>query len=152
MNTGAISSRYARALLLYVKERGAAQRVCAQIRSILEDRTVPERLEPELETFLLLVHRNGRMEFIRFILTSFVRLYLSSEGIVPVRIITAVPSDDLTSRIQAMLEKRLGCKTEVTSSADSSILGGFVAEVGDNRLDASVKGALDKIKKSLNVA
>ena len=60
MNTGAITKRYARALLLYTQENGSGDRVFAQVRRMLRDSSVPARLDPDLERFIALLVQRGR--------------------------------------------------------------------------------------------
>ena len=96
MNTGIISTRYAKALLMFTEENGSGERVCEQVREILKDPDrMPERLEPDLERFVALVSKNGRMEDIRFILRSFVGMFYRSKGVRVATLVSAVPSADL---------------------------------------------------------
>ena len=61
MNTGVISSRYARALLLLTKESGRGEEVFSQARALLKDSSrVPEPLEPDLAR-LVMEKRQGRL-------------------------------------------------------------------------------------------
>ena len=56
MNTGAIATRYARALLRYVLETGNGEKVCAQVRALLADPAhAPSPLEPELQRIAALL-------------------------------------------------------------------------------------------------
>ena len=67
MNTGIIASRYAAALLRYTQETGGGERVCAQVRRLLDHPDQdPGPLEPELERFIQLLVSNGRLEDVRF--------------------------------------------------------------------------------------
>lgn len=150
MNTGAISSRYARALLLYVQQTGAGERVFSQVRGILADPSAaPATLEPELENFIRLLLKNGRMEYVRLILTTFVRLYAKSEGIKPAHLTTVLPDPKLSAGLIAMLEKKTGCKVLLEEDTNPDLIGGFVLEIDDCRMDASVRGQLDSIRRSL---
>ena len=72
MNTGILSSRYANALLRYTEETGGGERVCAQVRLLLDHPDQdPGPLEPELERFIHLLVKNGRLEDVRIIFRSF---------------------------------------------------------------------------------
>ena len=62
MNTGIISTRYATAFLQYVLQTGGGDRVCAQVRRLLSGTEPgPVVLEPELERFVLLLKKHGRL-------------------------------------------------------------------------------------------
>ena len=68
MNTGIIATRYATALLRYTEETGGGERVCAQVRRLLEHpEERPAALEPELERFVRLLVKNGRLGEVRFV-------------------------------------------------------------------------------------
>ena len=150
MNTGAISSRYSRALLKYVQQTGSGERVFAQVREILANpECAPASLEPELENFLRLLLKNGRMEFVRLILTSFVRLYSESVGVKPARLTTVVPDPELSAGLVSLLEKKTGCKVLLEEDTDPELIGGFVLEIDNCRMDASVRSQLDSIRRSL---
>ena len=82
MNTGVVSARYAKALLLLVQETGNGERVFEQVRTVLErPAETPARLEPELEKLVLLLRANSRMDLLKFVLRDFVRAYCVQNGI-----------------------------------------------------------------------
>ncbi len=148
MNTGIISTRYAKALLMYTEENGSGERVCAQVREILKSPDkVPARLEPELERFVALLVRNSRMEDVRFILRSFVSMYYRSKGIRLATLTTSVPAPGLEERLHPMLERDFSCKVIFETAVDPSLIGGFVVTVDDYVLDASVRNQLETIRR-----
>ena len=148
MNTGAISTRYARALLRYVSETGNGERVCTQVRALLADPGhAPSPLEPELQRFVALLVARGRMEYVRFIFNSFVRMYYRSIGVKLAHLTTVVPAPDLERRIKDMIESRTGCRVEMETATDPSLIGGFVFELDDKMLDASVRNQIATIRR-----
>lgn len=148
MNTGIISSRYAAALLRYTEETGGGERVCAQVRSLLEHpEQNPGPLEPELERFVSLLVRNGRIEDVRFIFRSFLSMYYRSRGILLARLTTVVPSEELERKLRTLLEKQFGGQVRVESRTDPGLIGGFTLEVGDYRLDASVRRQIETVRR-----
>ncbi len=147
MNTGVISSRYAKALLLLTRESGRGEQVFAQARALLKNPgTVPDPLEEDLRKLVLLVNRNGRGWCMRFILNDFVRLYCESTGTQLVRLVSAVESPELYDRVSRLLGDKVYIDTEV----DPDLEGGFVLVVGDRMVDASVKGQLERIRRELS--
>lgn len=148
MNTGIISTRYAKALLMYTQENGSGERVCAQVREMLKSPdSVPARLEPELERFVALLLRNGRMGDVRFILRSFVSMYYRSKGVRIASLVTSVPAPGLEEKLHPLLERDFGCKVIFETSVDPSLIGGFVVTVDDRLLDASVRSQLETIRR-----
>ena len=148
MNTGIISSRYATALLRYTQETGGGERVCAQVRRLLEHpEERPAALEPELERFVRLLVKNGRLGEVRFIFRRFIAMYYRSRGIRVARLTTAVPAQELEQKLRTMLERQLGCEVLLASDVDPDLLGGFTLEVGDYLLDASVRRQIETIRR-----
>ncbi len=148
MNTGIISNRYAKALLMYTEQTGGGERVCAQVREILASPdSVPERLEPELERFVALLVKHSRLDDVRFILRSFVSMYYRSKGIGLATLTTSVPAPGLEEKLRPLLESRLGCKVIFETSVDPSLIGGFVVEVDDYLLDASVRSQIEAVRR-----
>ncbi len=149
MDTGVISSRYARALLKYVLQTGNAERVFTQVRALLEDPDIlsSAALEPELAAFTALLSRKGRIGYARLIFTTFVRMYCESAGIRLVSLSTAAPAPELAARLQEVISRKTGCRVVMDPKVDPELIGGFVFESGDRRLDASVRSQLERIRR-----
>ena len=153
MNTGMIASRYASALLRYTQETGGGERVCAQVRRLLEHpEERPAALEPELERFVRLLVKNGRMGEVRFIFRSFIAMYYRSRGIQVARLTTAVPAKELERKLRNVLEKQLGCEVLLEASVNPDLLGGFTLEIGDYLLDGSVRRQIETIRRQFVIS
>lgn len=148
MNSGIISSRYARALLKLVVENDRGEPVCGQaVRILFSGDALPERYEPEIGQFVALMKKNGRIEYLRQALMTFVRLYFEQAGISYAKLITVSPDPALKERVRSMLEGRTGGRVLLEEREDPSIIGGFVLQVGDYVLDASVRHQLDAVRR-----
>lgn len=154
MNTGAISKRYAKALLLYVEETGRGVEVYSQVSAILKDpASVPaEALEPDLQRFTSLLLQNGRIEDVRFALSSFIGLYCEKNGILRAKLTSAVPSEALSSKVRTLLEEKTHLKVELESEVDPGLIGGFSLEVGGMMLDASVRRQIERIRREFIIS
>ena len=82
------------------------------------------------------------------ILRCFVDLYVESEGLKNVRLITAVPSPGLEERVRASIEKRTGCKVIIETEVDPALIGGFRVIVNGEQLDASVRNQLKVLERN----
>ena len=152
MTAGTISSRYARALFLLVKESGRGEQVFAQARALLKNpSSAPAPLEDDLVRLVSLLRKNHRTEFMKAILVDFVRAWCKEEGLCIVKMISAVPSDDLAARVVDVIHDHTGRKVLLESSVDPALLGGFVLELDDETLDASVKHQLDIIRSQFEL-
>ena len=64
---------------------------------------------------------------------------------------TAIALDDATvAKIAAALSKTTGKDLDVKVIVDESVMGGIIANVGDEVIDGSVKTRLAKLKESIN--
>lgn len=121
-------------------------------------------LAPDLRRFIDLLIRNGRIGDVRLIFTTFVTEYYRARHIKRARLVVAdsallnpepTPSDrelaeplrpTLDVRLRDLIEKQTGCKLILKTEVNPSLIGGFVFEVEDTVLDASVSRQLDIIR------
>ena len=169
---------YARALLEAAKDRGRL----AEVRTDLEDFVraaddVPELgalLEnPELDraqkraaleqllagadelvrNFLLLLVEKGRVAGLREIAREFEALVAIEERRLELELTTAVElSDGEASELIAQIERAAGQSVDARRSVDPSLIGGAVLQVGSYRVDASVRGRLERLRRELQTS
>ena len=150
MNTGIISSRYARALLRLVDETGNGEAVYKQVAQILKNPdSMPPKLEPELSRLVTVLVHNKRLDYVKFVLHRFTVLYNASRGRRLVTLQTAVPAPELQLRIKDLLQERFGGEIVLDAEVDPDIIGGFKLTIDDKLLDASVSHQLDEIRRQL---
>ena len=148
MNSGAISKRYATALLRLTLDSGSGDKVCAQVIRILKDpSSIPSPLEPDLKRFISLLVKNGRTEYLRLILRTYVDLYCQAAGLAHVQLTSAVPSPELERRITEELEQRTSRKVMLETEVDPSLIGGYRVEYNGKMLDASVRRQLELLQR-----
>lgn len=153
MNNGIVASRYAKALLKYTQETGRGEQVCAQVQALLKDpSTAAQPLEPEIQRFISLLASNGRLDFVRRIFTDFVSLYYESQGILVAHLTTVKPAPEAEKSLLSLLEGRSGRKVKLEASVDPGIVGGFILEVDDHILDASVRSQLETIRRQFIIS
>ncbi len=148
MNTGAITKRYAMALLLLTKDNGSGEAVCAQIVKMLRRPfSMPENLEPDLQKFIALLARNGRLDYLRRIFRTFVDMYCEDASLAHVRLTTVVASPELEARIIKEIERRSGHRVLLETDTDPSLIGGYRVEYHGYMLDASVRRQLEILQR-----
>ena len=64
-------------------------------------------------------------------------------------LVTAVPNDDLRERLEDMFHDKTCCDVHFKASVDPELIGGFVFELDGNRLDASVRTQLDRLRRQI---
>jgi F-type H+-transporting ATPase subunit delta len=103
-----------------------------------------------VRNFLRLLTEKGRISEIDEIGREFERLSAEEEGVLNVELTTAVElSDEEAESIVAQIESASGRTVEATRRVDSELVGGIVLQVGSMRLDASVRGRLERLRQEL---
>ena len=103
-----------------------------------------------LSNFLLVLVDKGRIGQLEVIAEEFERLVAEQEGVLSAELTTAVElSDDDERRLLEQIETASGRKVEATRHVDPGLIGGIVLQVGSHRLDASVRGRLDRLRRAL---
>ena len=169
---------YARALFDAAKEEGRLERVRDELAQVVEaTREVPElrellrspQLDPRaraaalndvlsgseelLRNFLLLLADKGRTGSLEEIAREFERLLAEHEGVVHAELTTAVElSDEEADKLLGQIAEASGRKVEATRTVDPDLIGGIVLQVGSHRLDASVRGRLERLRRKLATA
>ena len=169
---------YANALFEAALEKGRLEPVRDELRQVVTaEAEVPELREllrnPQLDpraraaaiedvfeggeelvrNFLLLLADKGRTDSLDEIAREYERLVAEHEGIVHAELTTAVElSDEEARRLLERIEQASGRKVEATRSVDPDLIGGIVLQVGSHRLDASVRGRLDRLRRELAAA
>ena len=100
--------------------------------------------------FLRLVVEKGRAGEIRQIAAEFDALIAAQANVLDVEVTTAHElSEPDFQRIVSDIEQKSGRSVQATRSVDPDLIGGIVLQAGSMRLDASVRGRLDRLRQEL---
>lgn len=174
MNTSIIRTRYADALVRYVRETGQGDSVCEQAerlsrvigevpdlsrmvsaRDVVPDAeklrllkiALSEPMSPQLERFIRLLMENGRIGLLPLILRDFVDRYRESTGVRKARLKVAVPpSESLLERLKSLVREQTGQEALIEVEVDPSLIGGFVFDIDNAMIDTSVARQLELIR------
>ncbi|MHB8469391.1 MAG: F0F1 ATP synthase subunit delta [Gaiellaceae bacterium] len=103
-----------------------------------------------LKNFLLLTAEKGRAGELDEIAREFERLMAREERRLTVELTTARELSDAEAKaIVGQIEKTAGRTVEATRSVDPELIGGIVLQAGSYRLDASVRGRLERLRQQL---
>jgi F-type H+-transporting ATPase subunit delta len=136
-----------------------------QLRALIGDPKVPPRrlgkllleicgtgLNDEGRNFILLLAENGRIEILPEVSELFEQLRARYEGVLDAKIISAFPLDDTQLRELVFdLEGKFKQKIDPEVSVDPELIGGIKVEIGDEVLDASVRGKLEAMAIALKI-
>lgn len=176
MDIGVVAKRYAKALLQYAIDEKQEDLIyqetllfvehyksVPQLAEVLHNpllhasekeeiicRAVSESVSPIWKNFASLVVSHHRESFMIFIAHSFITLYRRHRHICIGKLTTTVPVDkQVKQRIEQWVRTALKTSTEVVleTRVNPDIIGGFIFEVDDLRMDASVLHQFEQIKK-----
>jgi F-type H+-transporting ATPase subunit delta len=103
-----------------------------------------------LRNFLLLLAEKGRSGEIDEIAREYERLAAQEEGQLTVELTTALAlSDDDAAAIVRQIEQSSGRRVEATRKVDPELIGGLILQAGSMRVDASVRGRLERLRHEL---
>lgn len=99
--------------------------------------------------FIHLVASRKRSGLMPFIALSFLKRHDKLKGKTNAHLCLAAPIDDHTKqRIQALVAQHANSQNvQLTTSIDSSLEAGFILEYDDYRLDASLRGQLERLRR-----
>jgi F-type H+-transporting ATPase subunit delta len=133
-----------------------------QILAILEDPKIHFREKQQLVNKLLpgfsqlalnfayFMVAKQRLTILNQVVAEYEKMANSYQGLEHARVTTAVPiekeeQEKLSERLEAITGKRI----LFTSEVNPSIIGGFIARVGDKLIDGSTRAKLEALKKKL---
>lgn len=179
MDTGIISTRYAKALLLYATDNCEEEQVYKEMTVLansfiavpkLHDALINPTLSSNkkatllttaacgkdkpsasLTKFLLLVMKKNRADIMQLVANAFGTLYRAEKHIIRGKLVmpTAVKAE-VIEKLKAMVEKKSQQTVDFQIVEDPSIGGGFIMEYDTYRFDASVRTQLAKLKRELH--
>ena len=172
MDAGIISNRYAKAIFQYASERKEESRLREELKImaeqffavpllklVLDDPTVAKSEKVKILTtaagrevcdtcrqVIQLIVENGRTHFMQSIALMYDKVYRKAKNRVILKLITTEPaSDEMKNKLVALINKN-NEQVDFQAKTDSDIIGGFIVEVDDLRLDASIRNQLSQLR------
>ena len=177
MDNGRISVRYARALFQIAQEQGCEEAVyngltrfahnyllaIAQFNEVLADPIVAreekvklvemaigEPLHDTLKQFIAFVADQKREDKMFLIAMKFMEMYRTKHNILSTNVTTATELSEATyDKIKAFIKQTFDADAEIEVKIDPSLIGGFILDIENTRMDASVAGQLNALKNKL---
>ena len=176
MDEGKISVRYAKALLASVREKQLTESVRLDMEmifniieteprfnNVLQSPVIKtsikasffkavfyEQINPVTFSFLMLLLSNNRERYLKSATRIFLDLCRKEAGYKKAQLTSAVPINQaLTDQFTNFIREYFKSEVDLTCLTDENIIGGFVLQVGDQQIDASVASKIKKIKREL---
>jgi F-type H+-transporting ATPase subunit delta len=176
MAVARVASRYAKALLSLAEERGELDAVAQDLATLQEvvdhsrdlelmlqsplvkadkkqavlDAVFGNRLSELTQGYLRILLQKGREGLIKDLTHEGNNQLRAMRNIQEALVITAVPLDEsLRSKVLAQVAKVHQGEIELTEKVDPNILGGYILQMGDRMVDASVKRQIRSLGRQL---
>ncbi len=177
MDNGKISVRYARALFQTTQEQHCEEAVydgltrfahnyllaIAQFNEVLADPIVAkeekvrllemaigEPLHDTLKQFIAFVVDQKREDKMFFIAMKYLEMYRAKHHILSTQVTTATELPETTyDKIKAFIKQTFDADAEIDVKIDPSLIGGFILDIENTRMDASVAGQLNALRNKL---
>ena len=177
MDNGKLSVRYARALFQTAQQQGCEQAVydgltrfahnyllaIAQFNEVLSDpivakeekvklveMAVGEPMHDCLKQFIAFVVDQKREDKMFFIAMKYMEMYRAKHHILSTQVTTATELPEATyDKIKAFVKQTFDSDAELEVHIDPSLIGGFILDIENTRMDASVVGQLNALKNKL---
>jgi F-type H+-transporting ATPase subunit delta len=175
MDAGIISHRYAKAFYQFAEERKEEDRLREELKALseqflalpllkktMDDPTVSSAVKIELLTTaagkdisdtcrkaLHLIVKNKRAHYIRSVALMYDKVYRKAKDMVIMKLVTTEPTSNEVKNKLVDLVKRNKEQVEFITETNEDLIGGFILEIEDLRLDASVKNLLNQLRLDL---
>ena len=109
-----------------------------------------ESFDDRFRGFLKVLATNGRLPLLPQVTRLFQQFRAEAENRLRVKVVSAIPLDeDQAERMRAALARRFDCEIELDNEIDKGVIGGAVVYAGDQVIDGSLRGRLEKLSNSL---
>ena len=110
-----------------------------------------DEVDPRFQGYLGVLADNDRLLICNEISRLYQQLRQQAEKRLEVRVVSATPLQDAQAeRMQAALAKRFDCEISLSNDVDPDVLGGAIIYAGDQVIDGSLVGRLNRLEASLN--
>ena len=169
-----VASRYAKSLIDLAQEQGnlevikqdmeqfvATLRANTELQAVLKNPIMKQdkkrnildglfggKIHPSIVSFFHIMVRKGRAGILYATAREFIREYNEVKGIVHATVVSAAKlSAKNMDGLQKAIAAEINAEVILQNKVDPSLIGGFVVNVGDQQIDASINGRLNKLKR-----
>lgn len=170
-----ISTRYAKAIYEYAAQKGDEYILYKELqtlalhfaelpymKTLLDNPTIEkaqklavlktaagENISDTCLNVLELIVNNDRVDYTYSIALMYEKIYKTAKNILSVKLQSVKPIEDNARNALVNLIARNNETVEFINQTDDNLIGGFVLEIEDKRLDASVRNQLNEIRLEL---
>ena len=119
-------------------------------KRIILEKIFADKVSELIVKFFKILSRKNRLGVLPYIADEVVSLYNDLKGYQEATITTSSPlTDSMRKEVEGIVEKASGKKVLLEEVVDKELIGGFVLTMGDQQLDKSIAGNLNRLKIQL---
>lgn len=177
MDNGLIPHRYAKALYKFALEHGTTEKVYEEMKQVIssfqsDPRLVKvmsnpyigkkekgellqaaagDKLENDYKGFIRLILDKNREDYAYQMALAYRDIYRKANKISQVKISTSIkmPDEEMVKLKNLVASSFKDINLEYTYEVNPELIGGFVIDVDDSRMDASIKNELEQLRLNL---
>jgi F-type H+-transporting ATPase subunit delta len=175
MDYNRIAVRYAKALLEAANEEQKAENIYNDLQAIAEsaeqadfkamlnnpvyassvknkiiERLFADKIEALSLRLLFLLIKKNRENLLSAVIRNYGQLYRKQQNISRVELTTAGENQEsFNKEVKEIIEKKFNTSAEITYKHDEALIGGFIIDIENQQLDASIQTKLQKVRKRL---
>jgi F-type H+-transporting ATPase subunit delta len=109
-----------------------------------------QKLSATMENFLMLLIMKKRIKHLKAVADHYEKLLYEMKGKAIARVLTALPLEAGQKRSLAeKLSQMFGVEVEIKEEVKPDLIGGMMIYLGDQRMDGSILGQLERVKQRL---
>jgi F-type H+-transporting ATPase subunit delta len=118
-------------------------------KNIIQE-TFKDRVEEEVIKLLFLLIDHERINEIKHVYEDYKLLVYEYKGIKVAYVTTAVKmTDEEMIALREKLDKKYNVHTIIENTVDPSVIGGVYLRIGDEVIDGTIRGSLEKMRKDI---
>lgn len=172
----AIAEKYAVALLQVAREQKTVDTIGAEIQAVQKlvesnadlkgvlghprlragekmealQACLGQKLSVTMENFIMLLIVKKRIQHLKAVADHFEKLLYELKGRAIARVLTAMPlSPEQKQSIGEKLSQMFGVTVDLREEVQPNLIGGMIVYLGDQRMDGSILGQLERMKQRL---
>jgi F-type H+-transporting ATPase subunit delta len=121
-----------------------------EVRATVLEKLFTGRVSQPVANLVALLARRSRLALVPAVAAEFRRLVNRERGIVQAVVTSASPlSGPETTAVHDKVVAMTGAEVEIRAQVDPDLIGGLTVRIGDQLLDASVRGRLERLRDQL---
>ena len=123
--------------------------ISSNLKSIILFKIFPY-LSDKTRSIIYLLSKNRRLSILDQVAKDFIFRLKKSKGKITATVTSAVPlNENLKTFVSLKADQMTELEVEIDNKIDSSIVGGFIINIGDKELNASISYQIESLKKRL---